>query len=117
AQKEIAGNPDIVLARHDARSIPLPDGAFDIVLCSLSLHHFPPDDAVRVLREMHRLSRTGFILNDLRRSRGGHIAAWIAAHLTTRNRLTRNDAPLSVRRAYTLDELEELLARAGIEHA
>lgn len=109
--------PEMTLARYDARAAPLPDQAFDIVLCSLALHHFPPDDAVQVLREMERLARTGFILNDLRRGRLGYAAAWIAARLTTRNRLTRHDAPLSVRRAYTPAELAALLRRAGIEDA
>jgi ubiquinone/menaquinone biosynthesis C-methylase UbiE len=117
ACQEIGDNADISLARHDAREVPLPDKQFDIVLCSLSLHHLSPDDAVQVLREMDRLARVGFILNDLRRSRAGYAAAWIAARLTTRNRLTRNDAPLSVRRAYTPDELQHLLHRAGINHA
>ncbi|CAN5715586.1 hypothetical protein BH23CHL3_BH23CHL3_05860 [soil metagenome] len=117
AQKQIADTPSITLARHDARAVPLPDKEFDIVLCSLSLHHFAPDDAVHVLREMDRLARVGFILNDLYRSRLGYAAAWIAARLTTRNRLTRNDAPLSVRRAYTPRELDELLRRAGINDA
>lgn len=117
ARDQIGENPDIALARHDARAVPLPDKHFDVVLCSLSLHHFTPDDAVQVLREMDRLASVGFILNDLRRSRLGYVAAWLAAHLTTRNRLTRNDAPLSVRRAYTPQELEELLHRAGIDHA
>ena len=117
AGKQIAGHPNITLARYDARQVSLPDKQFDLVLCSLSLHHFPPDDTVQVLREMHRLARTGFILNDLRRSRLGYVAAWVAARLTTRNRLTRNDAPLSVRRAYTMPELAELLRRAGIDDA
>ena len=115
AAQQIAGHPDITLARYDARAVPLPDKSFDIVLCSLSLHHFSPDDAVQVLREMNRLARIGFILNDLRRGRLGYAAAWLAARLTTRNRLTRNDAPLSVRRAYTPAELAELLRRAGID--
>lgn len=114
ARDQTVGNPDITLARYDARSVPLPDKHIDIVLCSLSLHHFPPDEAVQVLREMDRLARVGFILNDLRRSQLGYAAAWAAAHLTTRSRLTRNDAPLSVRRAYTPGELGELLERAGI---
>lgn len=105
---------NITLERFDARYIPLPDNHVDIVLCSLSLHHLDPDDAVQVLGEMHRLGRAGFILNDLRRGRLGFAATWVAAHLTTRNRLTRHDAPLSVRRAYTLDELDELMRRAGI---
>ena len=117
ARTQVAGHPGITVAQYDARAVPLPDKQFDIVLCSLSLHHFAPDDAVRVLREMDRLARTGFILNDLRRGRLGYAAAWIASRLTTRNRLTRNDAPLSVMRAYTPDELDRLLHRAGIDNA
>ena len=72
------------------------------------MQRMPPDDAVQVLREMNRLSQRGFILNDLRRSRGGYLAAQAAAKVTTRNRLTRNDAPLSVLRAYTPAELREV---------
>lgn len=117
AHEAVAGHPGISLARYDARAVPLPDNHVEIVLCSLSLHHFAPDDAVQVLREMNRLARTGFILNDLHRGRLGYAAAWLAARLTTRNRLTRHDAPLSVRRAYTVAELAGLLRRAGIDHA
>ncbi len=117
ARRQIAGHPKITLARYDARAVPLPDGAFDIVVCSLSLHHFPPDEAVQVLREMRRLARVGFILNDLRRSRAGYAAAWVAGRATTRNRLTRHDAPLSVLRAYTPEELRDLLRLTGIVDA
>lgn len=117
AAEHITGDPAIRLARHDARTVPLPNGSFDIVVCSLSLHHFPPDEAIQVLREMDRLARRGFILNDLRRGHAGYAAAWVASRLTTRNRLTRHDAPLSVRRAYTPVELMDLLRRAGISGA
>lgn len=117
ARKQVAGEPDITVAHYDALAVPLPDKHVDIVLCSLSLHHFAPDDAVQVLREMDRLARTGFILNDLRRGRLGYAAAWITSRLTTRNRLTRHDAPLSVMRAYTPRELDALLHRAGIDDA
>lgn len=117
ADAHVAGDPAITLARHDARAVRLPDKAFDLVVCSLSLHHFPPDEAVDVLREMERLARVGLIVNDLRRGHVGFAAAWVASRLTTRNRLTRNDAPLSVRRAYTPAELADLLRRAGIAGA
>lgn len=117
AQVQVAGHPEITLARYDALAVPLPDKQFDIVLCSLALHHFAPDDAVRVLREMDRLARIGFIVNDLRRGRIGYVAAQVASRLTTRNRLTRNDAPLSVHRAYTPAELDDLLRRAGVADA
>jgi ubiquinone/menaquinone biosynthesis C-methylase UbiE len=117
ARKQLAAHPRITLAKYDARAVPLPDKSVDIARCSLSLHHFSPHEAVQVLREMNRIARHGFILNDLRRGRIGYAAAWLAAHVTTRNRLTRNDAPLSIRRAYTPDELSDLLHRAGVAGA
>ena len=117
ARMHTDANPAIELARYDARAVPLPDKSLDIVHCALALHHFAPDDAVAVLREMDRLARIGFVLNDLRRSRLGWAAAQLMTHLTTRNRLTRNDAPLSVRRAYTPAELNDLLQRAEVNGA
>ena len=117
ARRHVAGRPDVTLGRFDARRVPLPDKSVDIVLCSLALHHFVPADAIRVLREMDRLARSGFVVNDLRRSRAGFVAAWLAARLTTANRLTRHDAPLSVLRAYTPTELRDLFAQAGVQDA
>ncbi|MDQ3226177.1 MAG: methyltransferase domain-containing protein, partial [Chloroflexota bacterium] len=117
ARRTLADTPEVTFTVCDARQVALPDRAFDVVLCSLALHHFAPPDAVRVLREMDRLCRTGFIVNDIRRSAAGYVAAWIASRLATRNRLTRHDMPLSVRRAYTPGELRALLQEAGIAGA
>jgi ubiquinone/menaquinone biosynthesis C-methylase UbiE len=117
AQRTLAGVPGVTFTICDARAVPFPDRSFDVVLCSLSLHHFAPEEAVQVLREMDRLSRTGFILNDIRRCLAGFVAAWAASRVATRNRLTRHDMPLSVLRAYTPDELRALLRQAGIHDA
>ena len=117
ARRTLADVPDVTFTVCDARDVPMPVRSFDVVLCSLSLHHFAPDDAVRVLHEMERLSRTGFILNDIRRDVVGYVAAWMASRVATRNQLTRHDMPLSVLRAYTPDELRELLREAGILEA
>lgn len=117
ARQTLAGAADVAFALYDARAVPLPDRAFDIVLCSLALHHFSPPDATLVLREMDRLARVGFIVNDIRRSPMGYIAAWTTSRIATTNRLTRHDMPLSVLRAYTPAELRGLLADAGITTA
>ena len=117
ARMHLAPWPGVRFATYDARSVPLPDGSVDVVLCALALHHFAPDAAVEVLREMARLARTGFILNDITRSRTGHVAAWLSSRVATRNRLTRNDMPLSVLRAYTPGELRGLLRDAGLGDA
>ena len=117
ARRTLAGVPGVTFTVCDARAVPFPERSFDIVLCSLSLHHFAPGEAVQVLREMDRLSRIGFILNDIRRCLSGFVAAWAASRVATRNRLTRHDMPLSVLRAYTPDELRALLRQAGIRDA
>lgn len=113
---QIGDSTRIRLQQADARALPFADKTFDVVTCSLALHHFRPGDAVLVLREMDRLCRSGFIVNDLRRGAVGYGSTWLASRLTTRNRLTRHDAPLSIRRAYTPVELRSLLDEGGVQN-
>jgi hypothetical protein len=54
------------------------------------------------------------VINDLSRGRLSTWGAWALAHMTTRNRLTRHDAPLSALRAYAPAEAVALMARAGL---
>lgn len=98
----------------DGRSLPYPDRSFDIVHASLLTHHLAPDEVVALLAEMRRVARVGIVVNDLLRSRLGWVGAWLLTRLATRNRYTRHDAPLSVRRAFTASELEALVAGAGL---
>lgn len=105
---------EIKLERADACALPYRDGQFDIVTCSLALHHFSDDEAVTALREMRRVARHALIINDLRRCLSGYLAARAFAAFCTRNELTRNDAPLSVERAFTTAELAALARRAEL---
>jgi ubiquinone/menaquinone biosynthesis C-methylase UbiE len=102
------------LAVGDGRSLPYLDGAFDVAHSSMVVHHLEPDDAVVLLREMARVARGGVVLNDLVRGRHYWAGAWVLSHVATRNTLTRNDAPLSVARAYGRSELRGLLEEAGL---
>jgi len=106
--------PGLVFAVCDGLHLPFRDGAFDAAVCSLVLHHLRPDDAVRLLREMRRVSRLGIVVNDVVRWWPGVWGAWLMSRLFSRNPLTRHDGPLSVRRAYTRPELRDLAARAGL---
>ncbi len=106
--------PEITLAQADMRALNFPPASFDIVLCSLALHHLKTPDAIAVVREMYRLSTTGFIVNDL--SRSTH-AAWVVrlfTELTMRNPLTLNDSFASVLRAFTPAEMSAMASAAGV---
>ncbi len=102
------------LAVTDGRSLPWPDRSFDVVHASLLVHHLEPPDALAFLREAARVARIGVIVNDLVRARHHLLGARLLLGVTTRNRYTRHDGPLSVRRAYTLMELRALLAGAAL---
>lgn len=112
------GSPDALeLVTADARCLPFADDAFDIVACSLVLHHLDPDDVVRTLREMGRVASSGVLINDLIRGWTSYIGAWSLSRILTRNQISRHDAPLSARRAYTRQELIDLCVTAGLEPA
>ena len=109
ARPGIAHCRGLLLDVGDGGTLPYPDAAFDVVHCSLVVHHLEPGGAVELLREMARVARIGIVVNDLARGR----LAWLGA-ATIATLLTRHDAPLSVRRAYTLAEMGGLLADAGL---
>lgn len=104
----------LALTVGDGLSLPYPDRAFDVVHASLVLHHLDGADATALLGEMSRVARLGIVVNDLERSRPAWLGAWLLGHLLTGNRYTRHDAPLSVRRAYRLEEAVALVREAGL---
>jgi ubiquinone/menaquinone biosynthesis C-methylase UbiE len=112
AQRATGGGPALDFVRADGAALPFQDGAFDVVTCTLALHHFEPDAACVLLRELRRVARSSPVVCDLRRSPLAYAAAWLWSR-TSRNRLTRHDAPLSVRRAYTPSEVLALARAAG----
>jgi ubiquinone/menaquinone biosynthesis C-methylase UbiE len=112
ARRATNAHPALVFVRGDGAALPFADRAFDAVTCTLALHHFEPVAARALLREMRRVARIAPVVCDLRRSAVAFAGAWLWSR-TSRNRLTRHDAPLSVRRAYTPQEALALAREAG----
>jgi ubiquinone/menaquinone biosynthesis C-methylase UbiE len=102
------------LVLGDATRLPFADGEFDVAHSSLLLHHLDPEDVVAALREMARVARIGVVVNDLRR---GLLAFALGAPVLAfaRSGMTRHDGLISLRRAYTLEELDAMLAEADLE--
>ncbi len=113
AREATAACPAIRVLRADARALPFADGAFDICLCTLALHHLAPDEALDLLRQLHRLGRMGFLAADLVRGWQGYVGVWLLTRLS-RSPLLRHDGPLSVRRALSWEEYRRLAAAADI---
>jgi hypothetical protein len=96
----------------DALALPFAGASFDLVSCSLFAHHLEPEELVHFVGEGLRVCRLAVLINDLIRH-PLHLFLVYAGFPLYRSRLTRHDAPASVRRAYTMDEMRALLAPAG----
>lgn len=101
--------------RLRATRLPFRSGAFDVALCSGTLHHLERAEAACLLRELHRVSRRGWLVTDLRRSAVAYGAVRLLAATVWRHRpMPRVDGPISVRRAFTPGEARALLEEAGL---
>lgn len=105
---------EITVVRGDGADAPFRAGRFDVVIASQLLHHFSEPDIVAMLRRWSRLARQAILVSDLIRHRLAYHGIALISRIVTRNVMTRVDAPLSVRRAFTLQEWRELFQRAGI---
>jgi 2-polyprenyl-3-methyl-5-hydroxy-6-metoxy-1,4-benzoquinol methylase len=94
----------------------LPSG-YDVLMCTLFLHHLVEEDALQLLRRMAAAARYCVMVDDLVRTRLGYFLAWTGARLLTRSHIVHVDGPLSVRSAFRMGEVRSLAERAGLHGA
>lgn len=96
----------------DALKLPFRDNSIDVVGSTLFVHHLEPPQVVAFMQEALRVCRYAVLINDLVRNRM-HLAMIYAGYLLYRSPLTRHDAVASVRRAYTVEEMNVLLEQTS----
>ncbi len=109
-RRPAVGAPRAVVA--DATNLPFRVDSFDLVICSLFLHHFSGAAAIELLRSLLAVAAQAVLVNDLERKWASY---WVIRHAPwfTRSPITRADGPASVRQAYTRGELSVLAAASG----
>lgn len=96
----------------DILNYPIPQNV-DILLCSLALHHFSEEDAIRILRRMKSSGARHVLVTDLWRNRWLQVGVWLLTSTILRAPMTRHDARVSVRRAFSRSEMESMAREAG----
>jgi 2-polyprenyl-3-methyl-5-hydroxy-6-metoxy-1,4-benzoquinol methylase len=100
----------------DALADPLPEG-FDVITCSLFLHHLAEEQGVLLLQAMAKAAKHLVLVSDLRRSAAGIALAHLAAWTLSGSDVVRVDGARSVRAAFTLHEATALAQVAGLNGA
>ncbi len=111
--REASGDyPEIRYLRADALRFETKD-TYDLVLCTLALHHFGEDEATALLRRCRDLTHRFVLVSDLERS----LLTLAGAHLLTtfcyREPMTRTDGIASARGAFSFQEFRALAEAAG----
>jgi 2-polyprenyl-3-methyl-5-hydroxy-6-metoxy-1,4-benzoquinol methylase len=101
---------------HDVLNESLPTG-YDAFTCSLFLHHLDEPDVVALLAKLRVANPRLILISDLERSRFNYAAVWAASRLLSRSRVVHVDGPLSIRGAFTVQEMKAMAEAAGLTGA
>ncbi len=97
----------------NALRLPFRNGSFEIVTSAHFFHHLGPDENRDMLREALRVARRGVIVNDTRRHSIPYLFVRLLGILRLVGRITRNDAPASILRGYTIEEVRAIARKVG----
>lgn len=79
---------------------------FDIVLCTLTLHHFKDVEIREIMVNFYRQSNIGVVINDLHRSKQAYFLFRAFCRVFIRNKIAREDGLTSVLRGFKRKELK-----------
>ncbi len=77
----------------------------DVVVCTLTLHHFKDDEIIQILNVFKKSAKLGIVINDLQRSAIAYRLFQLLCVLFGLNRMSREDGLISILRGFKKEEL------------
>jgi SAM-dependent methyltransferase len=112
ARRQSGAYPEITFVCENALRFE-PGQGYDLVTCSLALHHFSEPDAVKLLRQAREVSERFVLVADLERCVATRASVWLLTQFVYRDRMTKHDGRLSAKRAFSFVEMAALAREAG----
>lgn len=89
---------------------------YDVIICSLFCHHFTTPELINLLKQLHQQANIAVIINDLHRHPLAYYSIKYITKLFSGSYLVKNDAPISVLRAFKKPEIQNIVEQAGVTH-
>ena len=105
AKKNSIQYADIDYLSEDIFNFPFDDFKIDIVLCTLTLHHFKDEEIIRLMKTVVRHAQIGTIVNDLQRSKLAYKLFQILCFVFRLNKMSRQDGLISILRGFKKTDL------------
>jgi 2-polyprenyl-3-methyl-5-hydroxy-6-metoxy-1,4-benzoquinol methylase len=87
---------------------------FDIVTGTLFFHHFSSEQLKAFLAQLRSQVTTGIVINDIHRHWFAYYSIQWLTRIFSRSPMVKNDAPVSVMRAFKKGDLLDILDGAGL---
>ncbi|MGM0580092.1 MAG: methyltransferase domain-containing protein [Bacteroidota bacterium] len=115
AEEHCKDYPEISFHAENIFSEDFKNKKFDVICCTLFLHHFPQKDLVKLLKQF-KLQSEKVIINDLHRHYFAYYSIKWITRFFSKSPMVQNDACLSVWRAFTKKDWKEILQLAEIKN-
>ncbi|MEZ4830339.1 MAG: methyltransferase domain-containing protein [Bacteroidia bacterium] len=115
AQQKSLKFPEIEYKNADVFSGEIADNSYDIVICSLFLHHFPDERQEEIYRQLQRISRGAVIVNDLQRHWLPFFLFRMVTWVFRAPAVVRYDGLISIMRGFSRKDLAQMMVTLGIQ--
>jgi 2-polyprenyl-3-methyl-5-hydroxy-6-metoxy-1,4-benzoquinol methylase len=108
--------PQIQFRALDIFSSEFQSMKFDIVIGTLFYHHFTIDQLKSFFDRLKKQAKLGLVINDIHRHPLAYYSIKFLTGLFSKSSMVKYDAPLSVLRAFTKQEIVEILKGASLKN-
>lgn len=91
------------------------DLKYDIVLCTLTLHHFKDAEIIKLVSVFNENARIGIVINDLQRSALAYRLFQGLCFVFRLNKMSKEDGLVSILRGFKKEELENFSKRLNLK--
>ena len=89
---------------------------YDIVLCTVTLHHFKDEEIVTLMQLFYKNASIGMVINDLERSALAYRLFQALCFVFRLSEMSKKDGLISILRGFKKEELEQFSKKANFKN-
>ncbi|MDE0597663.1 methyltransferase domain-containing protein [Dokdonia genika] len=106
ARKKSEGISHLTFSTQNILTLDAATAGCDIILCTLTMHHFTDQQICTFIKTFVQLASTGVIINDLQRSKIAYRLFQLFSGIFMKSKIAKYDGKVSIARAFKKEELE-----------